>query len=283
MGYALIDSGHGRKLERFGDIYLSRPSSQALWSPKLSENEWQSADATLLRETDAKWIGREKVPEEWTIPIDELIFKLKLTDFGHVGIFPEQRPFWNWIASTISDARLQRKEPIQVLNLFAYSGGSTLAAASAGAHVCHLDASKGMVTWAKENADLNGLSEAPIRWIVDDVTKFIARELRRERRYDAIILDPPSFGRGPKGELFKIEERMVPLLEQCRQLLSDHPLFMFLSCHTPGITPTILKNLLEQQFENDGGKIDQGEMLLEGENNHCFPLPSGTFARWTNV
>jgi len=171
---------------------------------------------------------------------------------------------------------------VQVLNLFAYSGGSTLAAAKAGAHVCHLDASKGMVSWARENAALNDLTSAPIRWIVEDVGKFLQREMRRGKRYDAIILDPPSFGRGSKGEIFKIDDQIQGLLKNCRDLLSDKPLFILFSCHTPGYTPIVMENLLSQMMPDIKGSIDSGEMALSGSRD-VFNLPSGTFARWQNV
>lgn len=199
-------------------------------------------------------------------------FKLSLTDFGHLGIFPEQKKQWEWIQ--------EHSKGLKVLNLFAYSGGVTLAAAKGGASVCHLDASKGMVAWARENARLNGLEQAPIRWIVEDVTKFLKRELKRGSSYDAIILDPPTFGRGSQGEVFKIEEDLFPLLELCFSLLSPAPKFMLLSCHTPGMTPLILEHLLEPLVLKFGGVVEKGEMALEGKQG-VKPLPSGGFARWS--
>lgn len=280
--YQLIDSGNGRKLERFGPYLLARPSSQAVWAPQLPEQEWAKADAVFMREGDVKWNYRnQKMNLSWTLETEGITFKIEPTDFGHLGIFPEQRPFWHWILQTIAAAKQKRSAPLQVLNLFAYSGGSTLAAAKAGAHVCHLDASKGMVTWARENAALNRLEGAPIRWIVDDVSKFLTRELRRERRYDAIILDPPSFGRGSQGEVFKIEEHLTGILKQCRSLLSDHPLFILFSCHTPGFSPIVMHHLLTQTMQGCGGNIDMGEMVLTGSEG-VFPLPSGTYARWSD-
>lgn len=278
--YALIDSGLGHKLERFGRFLLARPCSQSVWEPKLDRQEWKKADAVFLREGDVKWTYHNpKVNTAWSIQVAGVEFKISPTDFGHLGIFPEQCDFWNWIQTTISQASKQRKEPLQVLNLFAYSGGSTLAAAKAGAQVCHLDASKGMVDWARENAAKNQLDKAPIRWIVDDARKFLARELRRDKRYDAIILDPPSFGRGSKGEIFKIEEHIIELLKQCRALLTENPLFILFSCHTPGFTPTVMHHLLHQMMEGKKGTIDIGEMLLTGSKD-VLPIPSGTFARW---
>jgi len=269
--YELIDSGEGQKLERFGAYTLSRPCSQAVWKKSCPHAVWEAADATFTRIDDKRWQTKGKLPDSWTITTSGITFKLSCTDFGHLGIFAEQRPFWDWIRTHIQEA----KRPISLLNLFAYSGGSTLAAAQAGAEVCHLDASKGMVAWARENAALNSLQNAPIRWIVEDVQKFITREVRRGKKYDALVFDPPTFGRGAQGELFKIEEHIIPLLETLKALLSPKPLFILFSCHTPGFTPLVLKNLLLQQF---GGRVELGEMALE---NSSYPIPSGSYARWT--
>jgi 23S rRNA (cytosine1962-C5)-methyltransferase len=286
--YLLIDSGQnnpgrdggfGRKLEQFGPILIDRPSAHTLWERQLDESRWAEADAIFMRSNENTWVKKRKVPDSWVMQVDHLKFKISPTDFGHLGIFPEQRPFWQWIETTIRDQKEVKKRTPKVLNLFAYSGGSTLAAAKAGAQVCHLDASKGMVAWARENAALNGLEGAPIRWIVDDVGKFISREMRRGNRYDAIILDPPSFGRGAQGEVFKIEEDILRILPACRQLLSDRPLFVLFSCHTPGFTPIVMRHLLAQAMKDCPGKIDEGEMMLTGEKG-VLPLPSGTFARW---
>jgi 23S rRNA (cytosine1962-C5)-methyltransferase len=275
--YELIDSGYGKKLERFGSYVIARPAAQAVWQPQLPESVWRNADAYFSREPENKWHFNTKLPDQWWIDIDGTKFNISPTDFGHLGIFPEQRVSWAWIKETVKNTK-NEKGPVRVLNLFAYSGGSTLAPALAGAEVCHLDASKGMVSWANENAKHNGLKEAPIRWIVDDVNKFLKREIRREKRYDAIILDPPTFGRGSKGEVFKIEEAIQELLHDCDQLLSDTPLFVLLSCHTPGFTPIVLRHLLDQTFGT--GKIMEGEMLLEGKEG-VYPIPSGTYAIWT--
>ena len=279
QNYHLIDSGHGRKLEQFGPFLLSRPSSQAVWNPQLPEQEWQKADAIFLREGDSKWVRKAGLAESWIVEVAGIKFKISPTDFGHLGIFPEQHDFWQCMQDIIARAKETSHSEIKVLNLFAYSGGSTLAAAKAGAHVCHLDASKGMVAWARENASLNRLEKAPIRWIIDDVSKFLQRELRRGNRYDAIILDPPTFGRGSQGEVFKIEDSILSLLKNCRDLLSDKPLFILFSCHTPGFTPIVMHHLMSQMMNGLGGKIDQGEMLLKGLKD-ALPLPSGTFARW---
>lgn len=270
--YQLADSGEGRKLEKFGPFMLDRPCSQAVWK-KYQPKAWKTASASFTRKEGMRWEGA-KLPDDWTITVEGLRFKLSSTDFGHLGIFPEQRDQWRWIRETIKSSSRQ----LNILNLFAYSGGSTLAAAVEGARVCHLDASKGMVAWARENAELNGLKEAPIRWIVDDVTKFLKREVKRGSRYDGIFLDPPSFGRGKTGEVYKIDEEINTTLDLCRQVLSSQPALFLLSCHTPGYTPTVLTNLVEQTLNGKTGTIACGEMLLEGPGAN--PLPSGAYARW---
>ncbi|WP_075883886.1 class I SAM-dependent methyltransferase [Candidatus Protochlamydia sp. W-9] len=277
QSYALIDSGNGRKLEQFGPYVLSRPCSQAVWKPQLSLAKWNEAQASFSRELENKWTNLPNIPEVWHIEVAGVVFKISATDFGHLGIFPEQKSFWDWIQKILRPYASKKEKP-RILNLFAYSGGSTLAAAKAGAAVCHLDASKGMVTWARENAALNHLEHAPIRWIVEDVKKFLARELKRGSRYEGIILDPPSFGRGSKGELFKIEDEVTQLLQSCRDLLSERPLFVMFSCHTPGFSPVVMHHLLSQAMQGVKGKIEFGEMLLEGPDS--LKLPSGTYAKW---
>ncbi len=277
--YTLLDSGSGRKLEQFGPYILDRPASQAMWEPQKPRKAWKAAHASFTREGANQWEGRNALPQDWQVVIDGIKFKLQATDFGHLGVFPEQQVMWKWISQQV-EARRKKNKPVEVLNLFAYSGGSTLAAARAGASVCHLDASKGMVTWARENAVANGLGDANIRWIADDASKFVERELRRGRRYEGIILDPPTFGRGNRGELFKIEEHLLPLLHQCRKLLSDDPLFVLFSCHTPGMTPIVMSQLLQQILKGCHGTTDCGEMTLPGKG--VFSLPSGTYARWTH-
>ena len=279
--YKLIDSGNGQKLERFGPYLLIRPCAQAVWQPQLSKQEWDKADAVFSREPENKWTQFRPLPAQWAITVAGVIFKIAPTDFGHLGIFPEQKSSWEWLQK-ILELKHQQKTPPRVLNLFAYSGGSTLAAAKAGAAVCHLDASKGMVTWARENATLNKLDHAPIRWIVEDVRKFLMRERKRGSRYEGIILDPPSFGRGSKGELFKIEEEIVSLLEDCRALLSDTPLFVLFSCHTPGFSPLVMQHLLGQTMKGLPGHIEAGEMALNAQEN-ILDVPSGTFAKWIGV
>ncbi len=278
-GYELLDSGSFQKLERFGSVVLSRPCAQAVWQQTLPKAEWQKVTATFFRDGGNQWRGRDKLPETWTIDVDGTKFQLSSTDFGHLGIFPEQRDQWRRIRETCVEYAKHHSRPARVLNLFAYSGGSTLAAALAGAEVCHVDASKGMVDWARKNATLNGLEEKPVRWIVDDVTKFLERELRRERQYDLLILDPPSYGRGAKGEVFKIENDLPPLLALLGKLMSPQPLGVLLSCHTPELTPISLHHMLLQQFGRKSGQVEHGEMQLRGASN-VLPVPSGSFAWW---
>lgn len=278
--YSFLDSGNGQKLERFGEFLLVRPCSQAIWSPKLPLSIWDAADAWFSRDEGNRWEVKEKpgirpLADTWQVTLSDLHFHLKRTDFGHLGIFPEQARFWSWIQNKLKPVSEIR--PLRVLNLFAYSGGSSLAAAKAGAHVVHLDASKGMINWAKENALLNGC-ENKISWIVDDVMKFLRRWVRREEKFDAIISDPPTFGRGPKGELFKIERDFPEILTLCKELLSDKPLFYLLSCHTPGFTPLLLKQLLQENLSHLRGSVAADEMELSGSDT--YRLPSGAFALW---
>ncbi len=279
--YELLDSGDGRKLERFGPLVLSRPAAQAVWRPSRPPDVWAAADATFDREQGMAWKIRTRLPDLWTITVEGLRFRLSATDFGHVGLFPEQREMWRWIRQRMGTARRGPDEPTRsLLNLFAYSGGATLAALSAGAEVCHVDASRGMVQWARENAALNDLAGAPARWIVEDVHKYLHREHRRGRRYHAIVLDPPTFGRGASGEVYKIERDLMVTLDLCRAVLADDPLFVLLSAHTPGLTPVGLANAVRQTFRDLGGAIECGELLLTGTRD-VMPLPSGAWARWT--
>jgi 23S rRNA (cytosine1962-C5)-methyltransferase len=277
-GYELLDSGAFQKLERFGKVVLARPCAQAVWQQALPDKTWQQATATFFRDGGNQWRGRDRLPETWDLNVDGTRFMLSSTDFGHLGIFPEQRDQWQRIREVCTSYRQTHGRAPRVLNLFAYSGGSTLAAALAGAEVCHVDASKGMVDWARKNATLNGVEDKPVRWIVDDVTKFLDREHRRERTYDLIILDPPSYGRGAKGEIFKIENDLPPLLDLIGKLMSPEPLGVLLTCHTPELTPISLHHMLLQQFGKQG-KLDQGEMQLRG-THQVLPVPSGSFCWW---
>jgi len=277
--YELIDSGDGRKMERFGAVTLVRPAGQAVWRRTLPDEAWRNISAGFDRAGGNRWHDRHNLPDHWEVRVDGILFRLSSTDFGHLGIFPEQRVMWTWIRETVRLRRERSGRAVRVLNLFAYSGGATLAAAQGGAEVCHLDASRGMVEWARENAALNRLDTGPIRWIVDDAIGFLKRERKRSRRYDAMILDPPSFGRGKRGEVFKIQDQLPELLDLCRDLLSDDPAFVLLSCHTPEYSPLILENLLAQWLKGLDGDITHGEMLLTGKPG-VMPLPSGAYARW---
>lgn len=276
--YELLDSGAFQKLERFGKVVLSRPCAQAVWQQTLPTRDWQQATASFFRDGGNQWRGRDRLPETWNIDVDGTRFLLSSTDFGHLGIFPEQRDQWQRIREVCQAFPKKHGRPARVLNLFAYSGGSTLAAARAGAEVCHVDASKGMVDWARKNASLNQLDDRPIRWIVDDVTKFLEREHRREKTYDLIILDPPSYGRGAKGEVFKIETDLPKLLQLISRLMSAEPLGVLLSCHTPELTPISLHHLLHQQL-GPRGRLEHGEMQLRG-SPQVLPVPSGSFCWW---
>ena len=267
--YQLIDSGGEQKLERFGDYTLIRPCPQALWRP-LYPDAWQAADAIFSREPQNRWTFHRKLPPSWTLEVGGVRFKAAPTDFGHLGLFPEHAKLW-------TEARSMIREEMRILNLFAYSGGVTLAAAQAGARVCHVDASKGMVEWARENAALNQLKEAPIRWIVDDVMKFLRREAKRQSFYEGIIIDPPTFGRGSQGEVFKIERDLAPLLELCLAVLSQKRRFFIASCHTPGITPLVLEHVIEQIMGSEN--LVTGEMTLNAPKT--FSIPSGCYAMKT--
>jgi 23S rRNA (cytosine1962-C5)-methyltransferase len=274
--YALLDSGNFQKLEQVGPYLLVRPAAQAVWRPRLADAEWQRADAVFSRFSggDGKWeVRNRKLPEAWTIAmpaVGELV--IRLTDFGHLGIFPEQHSNWSRLAELVQE-RTQRRQETQVLNLFAYTGGSTLACARAGAAVAHLDASKTSVNWGRENAEQAGLKDKPVRWLVDDVQKFVAREVRRASKYHGIILDPPSFGRGPKGETWKIEEMLPPLLADLGQLLAPDFSFVLLSSHSAGYTPLALTNLLSEICPATTGQLSSGEMVVLDSAGRA--LPSG--------
>jgi len=276
--YELLDSGNGKKLERYGNIVLDRPCAQAVWKPQDS-TLWKTATARFDRIGGHNWEGRSNLSNAWNVEINGVVMKLSATDFGHIGVFPETRELWMWIRSTLKTEAEKKGRELKFLNLFAYSGGATLAAAQGGAHCCHLDASKGMVEWARENAKLNALQDAPIRWIVDDVIKFLRREVKRGNTYDGILLDPPSFGRGKKGELYKIEESLMITLDLVHQVLTADPSFVLLTSHTPGFSPTVLSNLLRQY--NADGAVESGEMLLTGQSG-VMNLPNGNWARWIN-
>ncbi|WP_434310651.1 class I SAM-dependent methyltransferase [Hominifimenecus sp. rT4P-3] len=277
MDYEILDTSHGEKLERWGNYVLVRPDPQVLWDTPRKLPGWKRPNAHYHRSSrgGGQW-EFFNLPEQWSIHYRTLTFQLKPFSFKHTGLFPEQAANWDWFSEKIRNAG----RPIKVLNLFAYTGGATLAAAAAGASVTHVDASKGMVGWAKENAKSSGLEQAPIRWIVDDCMKFVEREIRRGNHYDGIIMDPPSYGRGPKGEIWKIEEAIHPLVQSCAKLLSDKPLFFLINSYTTGLAPAVLSYLLgievDRQFK---GKIAAEEIGLPVSSTGLV-LPCGASGRW---
>ena len=274
--YELIDCSRGEKLERWGDYTLVRPDPQAIWqTPK--DRDWDRADAVYRRSESGggKWIKSE-VPASWQIREGNLTFQVKLMNFKHTGIFPEQAANWAFIDDVIRHAG----RSVRVLNLFAYTGAASLAAAAAGASVCHVDAAKGMVAWAKENAAASGLSDKPIRWIVDDCRKFVEKEIRRGKTYDAIIMDPPSYGRGPTGEVWKLEDSLWDFLQLCCGVLSEKPLFVLISSYTTGLSPSVLTYLSETVFSARwGGKSESQELGLPVTKSG-LTLPCGAACRW---
>lgn len=280
--YEVIDTSCKEKLERWGDYLLIRPDPQVIWDTPKEHHGWKKHSGHYHR--SAKGGGEWEffgLPQQWSIGYrllsgKELAFHLKPFSFKHTGLFPEQAANWDWFSEKIRMAG----RPVKVLNLFAYTGGATLAAAAAGASVTHVDASKGMVTWAKENAGSSGLGDAPIRWLVDDCQKFVEREIRRGNHYDAIIMDPPSYGRGPKGEIWKIEDAIHPLVKLCVQLLSDQPLFFLINSYTTGLQPAVLAYLLGTELKKFGGKIDSQEVGLPVSESGLI-LPCGASGRWS--
>lgn len=278
--YELLDAGGGQKLERYGSYVLLRPDPEALWKKTLPESVWKNADLEFVRSGNrTKWITKKDTPRDWNISFGDLTFSIRPTSFKHTGLFPEQLPNWQWMENVIKKNVKSYDRPISVLNLFAYTGGATLACAQAGAEVCHVDGSKTAVAWARENAELSGLKDAPIRWIVDDVLMFLKREIKRGRRYDAIIMDPPSFGHGPKDELWKIEESFLLLMELCKQILSDEPLFILINGYTAGYSPIAYENNLKDIMEGKNGSIEIGELVIRQTSSEKL-LPCGIFARW---
>ena len=281
--YELVDSGNGQKLERYGDFLMSRPDPEALWKKNLNEKEWSKADLEFIRSgTKNKWIIKNGIPNNWNISYGGLKFSIKPTSFKHIGIFPEQLPSWEWMEKIITNYKLpinSEKQKPTVLNLFAYTGGATLVCAKAGAEVCHVDGSKNAVEWARVNAELSGLKDTPIRWLIEDVVLFLKREIKRGRKYDAIIMDPPSFGHGPKDELWKIEEDFLNLMELCKQVLSEEPLFILINGYTAGYSSIVYQNNLVDLMKDYKGKVEGGELAIE-ETKSKRLLPCGIFARW---
>lgn len=274
--YQILDMADGIKLEKWKDIILARPDPQIIWRDKQFPNKWKDANAEYLRSNTGggQWKYNKKIPESWQVKYKELVFNIKPMGFKHTGLFPEQAVNWDWMMNKIRSA----KRDIKVLNLFAYTGGATVACLAAGASVCHVDSSKGMVAWAKENVVSSGLQDKPVRYLIDDVVKFVNREIRRGNKYDAIIMDPPSYGRGTNGEVWKFEENIYDLVELCSKVLSDKPLFFLINSYTTGISSMVLENILKMNIKNKG-KFTNGEIGIPMQNSNLI-LPCGIYGRW---
>ena len=277
--YNLIDSSSGEKLEYWGKYLLRRPDPQAVWTDKADTSLWRKADATYHRSKSGggHWEFHNcSFPERWTINYNDLVFNIKPMGFKHTGLFPEQAVNWDWFSDLIKN----ENRKIKVLNLFAYTGGASVAALNAGADVVHVDASKGMVSWAKENVISSGLGDRCIRYIVDDVKKFVKREIRRGNKYDAIIMDPPSYGRGPGGEVWKIEDELYPLIQDCLSIISDRPLFFLINSYTTGLSACILENVLSLTIKRHFGGIVTADEIGIPMSASGLPLPCGISGRW---
>lgn len=279
--YKILDMADGQKLERWGDVVLSRPDPQIIWKSKSFPSEWKEINAEYHRSKTGggAWEFKKKIPKQWQVKYKNLIFNIKPMGFKHTGLFPEQAVNWDWMIEKIQKEKKNKKE-VKVLNLFAYTGGATVACLSAGASVCHVDSSKGMTTWAKENVISSGLQDRHVRFIIDDVVKFVNREIRRGNKYDAIIMDPPSYGRGAKGEVWQFENNIYDLIELCSKVLSDDPLFFLINSYTTGISSQVLENILNIVISKKyTGEIDAGEIGLPMENSKLI-LPCGIYGRW---
>ena len=279
--YKILDMADGQKLEKWGDVILSRPDPQIIWKNKSYPKKWNEINAEYHRSKTGggAWNYKKKMPNQWQVKYKNLIFNIKPMGFKHTGLFPEQAVNWDWMINKIKQEKKNRKE-IKVLNLFAYTGGATVACLSAGASVCHVDSSKGMTTWAKENVVSSGLKEKPVRFIVDDVVKFVNREIRRNNKYDAIIMDPPSYGRGAKGEVWQFENNIYDLVELCTKVLSDNPIFFLINSYTTGISSKVLENILNLTIPKKyNGHFEAGEIGLPMENSKLV-LPCGIYGRW---
>lgn len=277
--YELIDCSCGERLERWGNITLIRPDPQVIWKTEKKNPLWKKADAVYHRSQSGggNWEIKRKIPDFWTIGYRDLTFNIKTMGFKHTGLFPEQAVNWDYTADVIKNAG----RPVKVLNLFAYTGGATVSALAAGASVVHVDASKGMTMWAKENAVSSGVADAPVRWIVDDCIKFVQREIRRGNRYDIIIMDPPSYGRGPGGEVWKLENEVYSFVELCSQVLSDEPLMMLINSYTTGLSPSVMEYILGAVVKpRFGGKVTGSEIGLRASENGLI-LPCGASAIWS--
>ena len=287
-GFELLDSGDGEKLERYGDYVLRRPDPQALWQKNLPEKEWSKASASFRRDgAKGDWIIKPELPERWAVKVAGLYFWIHPSTFKHTGLFPEQSPNWDWTRAIIKKAKKPARpltsersdgERVSVLNLFGYTGGASLAAAEAGAEVCHVDGSKVAIRWGRENAEKSGLADKPIRWILDDARKFIQREIKRGRKYDGIILDPPAFGHGPNKELWKIEDDLLPLLKMCHEVMTPEPLFFLINGYASGYSAIAYENNLRALFKE--GNFERGELTIK-ESKSGRLLPCGIFARWS--
>ena len=276
--YEILDMSNGEKLERWGEVKLIRPDPQIIWKEKLHNQKWEQADARYIRSKTGggAWEYKNKIPSSWQIKYKELTFNVKPMGFKHTGIFPEQAVNWDWMIEKIKNRKKEGKE-VKVLNLFAYTGGATVACLYAEASVCHVDSSKAIVAWAKENVVSSGLETKPVRFLIDDVIKFVSREIRRGNKYDAIIMDPPSYGRGTNGEVWQFEENIEDLVKLCKEVLSDNPLFFLINSYTTGISSTVLSNILRIHIGE--GKVTCGELGLPMTNSENV-LPCGIYGRW---
>ena len=278
IDYEILDMANGEKLEKWGNITLIRPDPQIIWREKSNPSEWRKADARYVRSSSGggQWNYNRKMPKSWQVKYKDLFFNIKPMGFKHTGLFPEQAVNWDWMIDKIKNS----KKEIKVLNLFAYTGGATVACLSAGASVCHVDSSKGMVEWAKENVASSGLQDKKVRFLIDDVMKFVNREIRRGNKYDAIIMDPPSYGRGKNNEIWKFEENISELVKLCSQILSDKPLFFLINSYTTGISSQVLENILRININAKiKGKFSNGEIGLPMKNSELI-LPCGIYGRW---
>jgi 23S rRNA (cytosine1962-C5)-methyltransferase len=275
--YEVLDTSEGEKLERWGKYILVRPDPQVIWATPKTDPLWKKYDAKYTRSSEGggRWTNLT-LPERWQVRYGALTFNVKPMNFKHTGVFPEQAANWDFIGRKIAEAG----RPVSVLNLFAYTGAATLAAAAAGASVCHVDAAKGMVAWAKENAKSSGLEDRPVRWIVDDCGKFVEREIRRGRRYDAVIMDPPSYGRGPSGEIWKLEENLYPFVQLVSQVLSDEPLFFLINSYTTGLAPSVVGYLLDTLITKKYGGHSESQELGLPVRDSGLVLPCGCTGRW---
>ena len=274
--YQILDMANGEKLEKWNNITLVRPDPQIIWKQKTYPEKWKKADAKYSRSNTGgcAWNYNKKLPSAWQVKYKDLVFNIKPMGFKHTGLFPEQAVNWDWMINKIKSTNKE----IRVLNLFAYTGGATVACLSAGASVCHVDSSKGMVSWAKENVTSSGLQDRKVRYIVDDVVKFVNREIRRGNKYDAIIMDPPSYGRGTNGEVWKFEDNIYDLVELCSKVLTDKPLFFLINSYTTGISSMVLENILKLNIHAKG-KFSNGEIGIQMQNSNLV-LPCGIYGRW---